>query len=100
MTIDQFQDLIRETYQERDEARGLGGDFMWFMEEVGELATAIREDDRESLAGEFADVFAWLATMANLTGIRLSEAVKKYSNGCPACHKMPCECPAHRADRD
>ena len=99
MRISEFQRLIEAQYRERDARRGLGGTFMWFMEEVGELATALRRDPerrcapREHLAAEFADVFAWLATLASLTGVELEQAVRKYAHGCPRCGRTPCVCP-------
>ena len=43
MTIDDFQKLIEKTYFERDNARGVSGTFVWFVEEVGELASAVRK---------------------------------------------------------
>lgn len=89
-----FQALIRRMYLEKDLARGISGTFMWLMEEVGELATALRSDDRENLAEEFADVLAWLATIANVAGVDLAAAVtRKYGSGCPGCHKLVCLCP-------
>ena len=91
--IDEFQDLIERTYFERDKRRGMGGTFMWFMEEVGELATALRESDGKDLEREFADVAAWLFTLASLRGVRMSQAIEKYANGCPACSASPCVCP-------
>jgi len=93
MQISEFQELIERTYFERDSRRGLGGTFMWFTEEVGELATALREHDQENLAGEFADVLAWLCTLASLAGVRMDEVVAKYSSGCPGCKQVPCACP-------
>ena len=69
------------------------GTFMWLMEEIGELAAALRESPKEEIAKEFADVLAWLATIANVAGINLTEAVQmKYGQGCPGCHKMICVC--------
>ena len=57
---------------------------MWFMQEVGELATALRSGDREEQMLEFADVLAWLATLANIAGVDLDEAMRiKYGAGCP-----------------
>ena len=93
MTIAEFQRLIERQYYERDARRGLGGTFSWFIEEVGELATALRRDDRDHLAAEFADVFAWLATLASLAGVELEQAVAKYAAGCPRCAQTPCTCP-------
>ena len=93
MQISEFQRLIERLYFSRDSARGLGGSFLWFMEEVGELATALREGDEEELAGEFADVFAWLVTLASMKGIDLEQAAAaKYASGCPACRCAPCDC--------
>ena len=92
MQIGEFQRSIEKTYYDRDSARGMGGTFMWFIEEVGELSTAVREGDKEAMKGEFADVLAWLCTVASLAGISMEEAVQKYANGCPRCHKMPCGC--------
>ena len=92
-----FADLqrhIRQMYHEKDVARGVEGTFMWLMEEVGELSSALRGDDRENLAEEFADVIAWLTTIANVAEIDLNAAlVAKYGGGCPGCGKLVCECP-------
>ncbi len=88
-----LQALIAKMYSSKDEARGVDGTFMWLMEEVGELAAALREGTQEELALEFADVLAWLATIANVTGVDLQAAVlKKYGNGCPGCGQMVCTC--------
>ena len=94
ISIGDFQQLIRDMYLEKDVARGVSGTFMWLMEEVGELASALRSDDRENLAEEFADVLAWLVTIANVAKIDLTEAVAaKYGTGCPGCGKFRCDCP-------
>jgi NTP pyrophosphatase (non-canonical NTP hydrolase) len=88
-----FQQLIRDMYLEKDVARGVDGTFMWFMEEVGELAAALRNGSHEERLGEFADVLAWLATMANVVGVDLTEAVaRKYGAGCPGCGQFVCVC--------
>lgn len=52
---------------------------MWFIEEVGELATALASNDRQNKQEEFADVFAWLCTLANITGVDIEKACKKYT---------------------
>ena len=91
--IAEFQQLIREMYLEKDVARGIDGTFMWLMEEVGELAAALRSGTQDERREEFADVLAWLATIANVAGIDLAEAVaKKYGSGCPGCGKFICAC--------
>lgn len=93
MTIAEFQDLIRTMYGAKDGRRGIDGTFMWFMEEVGELSAALRSGPRDELAREFADVLAWLATLANVAGVDLDQAVQaKYGGGCPGCRQAPCVC--------
>ena len=81
MTLVELQDLIRAMYGAKDERRGAEATFLWFMEEVGELEA------------EFADVLAWLATLANVAGVDLGRAVaKKYGRGCPGCGRFACAC--------
>ena len=92
-SLGQLQQVIRETYDSKDRRRGVEGTFMWFMEEVGELAAALRSGSPQEQAEEFADVLAWLATMANMVGIDLEKAAQeKYGAGCPGCGKRPCAC--------
>jgi NTP pyrophosphatase (non-canonical NTP hydrolase) len=89
-----FQDLIRRMYLPKDEQRGVDGTFMWLMEEVGELAAALRDGTHEQRMDEFADVLAWLTTIANVVGVDLTEAVnRKYGSGCPGCGRFICTCP-------
>ena len=42
LSLAQMQTLIRGMYGDKDEARGIPGTFMWLMEEVGELSSALR----------------------------------------------------------
>lgn len=94
MRIGEFQRRIEEIYYERDAARGLAGTHMWFAEEVGELVRALRRGRRDELEGEFADVLAWLSTLASIAGVDLESAAReKYAEGCPRCHRAPCACP-------
>ena len=79
MTIRDFQDFIRKQYYERDSERGTPGTFMWFVEEVGELASALAGDDDKNKEEEFADVLAWLCTLANINDVDLATAVEKYT---------------------
>ena len=79
MHISEFQQLIAKKYQERDRERGIPATFMWFVEEVGELATSLAGDEKNR-AEEFADVFAWLCTLANISNVDLEEACKKYTS--------------------
>ncbi len=91
ITLTGFQQLIRHMYFSKDVARGVDGTFMWLMEEVGELATALREGQGQE--EEFADVLAWLATIANVAGVDMEAAVRrKYAGGCPGCGQMVCRC--------
>ncbi|MCC6493550.1 MAG: nucleotide pyrophosphohydrolase [Pirellulales bacterium] len=93
ISLREFQQLIRQMYHEKDVARGIDGTFMWLMEEVGELAAALRQGTLAEQSAEFADVLAWLATIANVAEVDLSEAVRnKYGAGCPGCGKLICTC--------
>ena len=92
MEIKEFQKIIKDTYYEKDKRRGVEGTFRWFVEEVGELAKAIRKGNRENLVEEFSDVMAWLFSLANLEGIDMEEAARRYANGCPKCGHIPCIC--------
>jgi NTP pyrophosphatase (non-canonical NTP hydrolase) len=88
LTVAAIQGLIRERYFATDSARGTAGTFMWFIEEVGELSTALANngpgktptaEDRANLDEEFADVLAWLCTLANINGVDLEKALEKYT---------------------
>jgi NTP pyrophosphatase (non-canonical NTP hydrolase) len=92
MEISELQDVLRRTYLERDARRGPDATFRWLTEEVGELARALRKQDRENLEHEFGDVLAWLTSLASLTGVELSDAAERYGNGCPKCGSIPCAC--------
>jgi NTP pyrophosphatase (non-canonical NTP hydrolase) len=95
LTLAELQQLIDTMYSRKDEARGVEGTFMWLLEEVGELAGALREGTPAEQAAEFADVLAWLATIANVARVDLTQAVlDKYGGGCPGCGQLVCACDA------
>ena len=81
MDIQDFQNFIRKKYFQRDNERGTPATFMWFIEEVGELSSALAGDDDLNIEEEFADVLAWLCTLANISGVDLEKAVEKYTVG-------------------
>lgn len=93
-TLEGFQELIEATYGKKDGERGLAGTFMWFTEEVGELARALKKSppDHDNLREEFSDVLAWLCTLASLAGVDMKDAALRYAEGCPRCHAIPCAC--------
>jgi NTP pyrophosphatase (non-canonical NTP hydrolase) len=94
MHINEFQNMMRRIYFHRDSERGIDGTFDWLVDEVEELREALKEDDSEAIEKEFADVLAWLASLANITSIDLEKAaLSKYDNKCPKCRQSPCECP-------
>lgn len=93
MQVSDFQATMRALYAERDLERGRDATFRWLAEEVGELARALRTGDRSNLEHEFGDVFAWLASLANLEDVDLEMALARYSAGCPRCGGTPCGCP-------
>lgn len=93
MDLAQLQDLIERTYGARDRSRGVPSSVAWLCEEVGELAQAVRKGSPEQQQLEFADVIAWVASLANQMGVDLSVAMQRYATGCPRCAAIPCACP-------
>ncbi|MFN8021445.1 MAG: MazG nucleotide pyrophosphohydrolase domain-containing protein [Acidimicrobiales bacterium] len=93
MELATLQEVIERTYGARDRARGVPSTVAWLAEELGELAQAVRKGTPEQQAHEFADVLAWVASLANQMGIDLTEAIARYATGCPRCHDLPCSCP-------
>ena len=93
MTFDDFQALIEKMYSDKDRQRGTPATFLWLIEEIGELATALREGSQEEKEAEFADVVAWLVTIANINDVNLTRALEaKYGTGCPGCGHLVCTC--------
>ena len=93
MEVREFQDLMRQIYFHRDSRRGATGTFNWLVDEVKELGTALKEGDKKALEDEFADVLAWLASLANVVDIDLEgAAMRKYDDKCPKCRQVPCNC--------
>jgi len=85
--------MMKRLYVHRDSERGVKGTYNWLADELGELEEALEGNDKEATEKEFADVIAWLASLANITGIDLeSAAIKKYSGKCPKCQQAPCQC--------
>ena len=93
MHIREFQDMMRRIYFHRDSERGAVGTFDWLVEEVEELREALKEKNTKAMENEFADVFAWLASLANVVNVDLEKAaMTKYDNRCPKCGQTPCKC--------
>lgn len=93
MHIREFQNMMRQLYFDRDSDRGTEGTLDWLVDEVEELREALKEGDTKAIEEEFADVLAWLASLANVVNINLEKAVlSKYNNKCPKCGLSPCEC--------
>lgn len=95
MTVKELQALIEKMYSDKDRERGTPATFLWLCEEIGELASALREGTHEQIATEFADVVAWLVTLANINDVDLTAALHaKYGDGCPGCGHLICTCEA------
>ena len=85
--------MMRCVYFHRDFKRGIKGTYNWLVDEVEELGEALTATDKKELENEFADVIAWLASLANVTGVDLENAaLNKYDNKCPKCRHSPCKC--------
>ncbi|KON32331.1 nucleotide pyrophosphohydrolase [miscellaneous Crenarchaeota group-1 archaeon SG8-32-3] len=85
--------MMRRLYFQRDSERGVKRTYEWLANELEELREALEGSKKEAAKKEFADVIAWLASLANITGIDLeSAATKKYNGKCPKCKQAPCQC--------
>jgi len=42
---------------------------------------------------EIGDVLAWLTSVANLVGVDVEAAARRYADDCPKCGTAPCACP-------
>jgi len=94
MHIHEFQEMMRHLYFKRDFERGVNGTYNWLVDEVEELGEELKKGTNiEATEKEFADVIAWLASLANILGIDLEKAaIDKYKNKCPKCGQSPCQC--------
>jgi NTP pyrophosphatase (non-canonical NTP hydrolase) len=93
LRISEFQEIMHHLYFLRDSKRGIAGTYNWLVDEVKELGEALKTNDRKALEDEFADVIAWLASLANITNIDIEKAaLNKYDNKCPKCRHSPCQC--------
>jgi NTP pyrophosphatase (non-canonical NTP hydrolase) len=90
--IAEFQALMGRTYGDRDRSRGTAASVAWLVEEVGELAQAIRKGDDAQRLHELGDVLAWLSSIADQLGLSLDDAAARYREGCPRCSSVPCAC--------
>ena len=75
LKLAEFQRHIAERYEKVDRARGSAKTFLWFIEEVGELATALHGEDRANLEEEFADVLAWCGDDMQFFNERIDKTV-------------------------
>jgi len=94
VSIHEFQEMMKTIYFVRDTKRGEQDTINWLKDELNELSEALKDGKIDSIENEFADVLAWLASLANISNIDLEKAVlKKYNNTCPKCLTSPCSCP-------
>jgi len=91
METKEFQKKCADVVDKIDKKYGIDRDpqltFTQLIEEIGELAKDVnlkrlrkQEPDKENLSGEFADVFLQLATLAEMHGVDLQEAVENKIN--------------------
>lgn len=93
MHISEFQEMMKQIYFKRDSERGIKGTFNWLVDEVAELGEELKGNDRIATEKEFADVIAWISSLANIMGIDLEKAaLNKYPHKCPKCNASPCQC--------
>ena len=93
MHINEFQKMMRKLYFKRDLERGIKETIDWLKDEIDELKEALDKNDIKAVEKEFADVLAWLASLANIINVDLEKAaISKYNNKCPKCGLSPCDC--------
>jgi len=93
MQICEFQKMMEHLYIKSDKERGIEATFKWLNDELQELKEALNSENKTSLEKEFADVLAWLASLANITEVNLEKAaLEKYNHKCPKCQQAPCTC--------
>ncbi len=93
MHVHEFQEMMKLLYFKRDLERGTKGNCSRLVDEIKELEGAIEKNNKEDAGKEFADVLAWLASLANTVGIDLEKAaLEKYDYLCPKCRQRPCQC--------
>ena len=84
MHITEFQEMMKTLYLRQDSERGIKGTYEWLKDEVEELGEALQGTDKGATEKEFADVIAWLSSLANLVNVNLEKAaINKYPNKCP-----------------
>jgi NTP pyrophosphatase (non-canonical NTP hydrolase) len=99
MDVAALQAQITATFGQRDRERGVDGTFRRLVEELGEVAKALRGADRAALALELSDLVAWTLSVAALSRVDLDQALGRYARGCPRCGTSPCRCPPDGAVR-
>jgi NTP pyrophosphatase (non-canonical NTP hydrolase) len=93
LEIHEFQEMMKTLYFKRDNQRGVEANLDWLSTEVEELRKALQEKDQPAAEKEFADILAWLASIANISDVDLEKAaLAKYNHKCPKCQKSPCQC--------
>ena len=75
MHIHEFQEMMKRLYFHRDSEREVKRTYEWLADELKELGEALKGNNKETTEKEFADVIAWLVSLANITGIDLERAV-------------------------
>lgn len=105
VTLNEWQYMFNSIYpRSMDDARS-GRSTLGLMEELGELAEAVRVFERypKYFAGEAADVFSYLMGMANEHALLVQqtnetfsleeELIKRYPGLCVQCGHVVCICP-------
>lgn len=101
MHINEFQDMMRRLYFDKDSLRGAKGTYDWLADETRELGEALEVGNKKEIEKEFADVIAWLASLANVVKVDLEKAaLTKYAGVCPRCKRSPCQCLFRKSSTD
>jgi len=104
-SLNGWQQMFQDIYPREADDRGRST--IGLLEEIGEMAEAVRVFDRypKYFLGEAADLFSYLMGIANEHAIRLQqetetvfsfedEFIRRYPGLCPQCGSTVCVCPA------
>lgn len=77
MNLRKFQDRMKDQFANFDKKSGPFFLMTLLAAEVGELALALKDDERDDIAEELSDVIFALVSIANIYDLNLSSAIEK-----------------------
>ncbi len=93
-TLDEWQRHLDRIYGARNRTRTSSEAWYRMLEEIGEVVEAARPPDLSAIETTLPDLFVWLATLADIENLSLSDVVgERFAYGCPYCGAIEnCSC--------